>query len=37
MENELLITEARKHVGAFSLSEPWLTAGAVGKECLRRG
>lgn len=29
MENELLITEARKHVGSFSLSEPWLTAGAV--------
>jgi cytidine deaminase len=29
MENELLVTQARKHVGTFSLSEPWLTAGAV--------
>ncbi len=29
MENELLILEAKKHLGQFSLSEEWLTAGSV--------
>jgi len=29
MENELLIAEAKKHVGQFSLSEAGLTAGSV--------
>jgi cytidine deaminase len=29
MENELLIAEAKKHVGEFTLSEASLTAGSV--------
>lgn len=29
MDNASLIAEARKYAGQFTLSQPWLTAGAV--------